>query len=133
MTFILNDIKRNDLIKGLEVLGTEKKWFLYFYRLNDLRLFSISHLIEDDLRIIGMGYLYKIASKKDYSFFINPNYRQRGYGKKFVKELIKTNCNVQFSVSEHNTGALKFFRTIEELNVQIKNTKSKTVVFRKFL
>ena len=133
MTFILNDIKRNDLIKGLEVLGTEKKWFLYFYRLNDLRLFSISHLIEDDWRIIGMGYSYKIVSKKDYSFFINPNYRQRGYGKKFVEELFKTDCNIQFSVSEYNNGALSFFRTIEDVNVQIKNTKSKTVVFTKLL
>ncbi len=133
MTFILNDIKRDAFVKGLEVLGNEKKWFLYFYKLNDLRLFSISYLIEDNCRIIGMGYLYKIISKNDFSFFINPNFRKRGYGKKFVEELIKTDHNIQFSVSEHNTGALIFFRTIEELYVQMNNTKSKTVVFGKIL
>jgi hypothetical protein len=133
MTFILNDLKRDDFIKGLEVLGNEKKWFLFFYKLNNLRLFSISYLIEDNWRIIGMGYLYATDSKKDYSLFINPNYRKRGYGKKFVEELIKTDHNIQFSVSEHNPGALNFFRTIEELYVPIRNTKSKTVVFRKIL
>jgi hypothetical protein len=73
MTFILNDIKRDDFIKGLEVLSTEKKWFLFFYKINDLRFFSILYLIEDNWRVIGIGYLYKIVSKKDYSFFINPN------------------------------------------------------------
>ena len=78
-----------------------------------------------------MGYLYKIVSKNDYSFFINPNYRQRGYGKKFVEELIKTDHSIQFSVSKHNTGTLNFFWTIEELYVPMKNTKSKTVYFQK--
>jgi predicted acetyltransferase len=133
MTFILNDIKRDDFLKGLEVLGTDKKWFLYLYKLKDLQFFSISYLIEDNSTIIGMGYLYKIVSKNDYSFFINPNYRKKGIAKKFVEKLIKTDHNIQFSVSEHNSGALSFFRAIEELYVSMNNTKSKTVVFGKIL
>jgi hypothetical protein len=131
MTFILNDIKRDDFIKGLEVLGTDKKWFLIFYKLKKLRFFSITYLFEDNFRIIGMGYLYKIGSMNDYSFFINPNSRHRGYGKKFVQELIKTNEIIQFSVSEHNLGSLSFFRSIEELYIQIKITRTKTIIFKK--
>ncbi len=131
MTFILNDIKRDDFMKGHGILGTDKKWFLYFYKLKDLHFFSISYLIEDNCRIIGMGYLYKLVSKNDYSFFINPNYRQKGYAKKFVEKLIKTDHSIQFSVSEHNSGALSFFRSIEELHISLKNTKTKTVIFHK--
>lgn len=131
MIFILNDIKRDDFIKGLEVLGNDKKWFLFFYKLKELRYFSISYLIEDNYQIIGMGYLYKMVSKNDYSFFINTNYRREGYAKKIVVELIKTDHCTQFSVSENNTGALSFFRSIEELYVPMKNTKTKTVIFHK--
>jgi hypothetical protein len=131
MTFIINDIKRDEFIKGLEVLGTDKKWFLFFYKSKDLRFFSISYHVEDNCRVIGMGYIYKMASKNDYSFFINSNYRQRGYGKKFVEELIKNDYSIQFSVSEYNSGALSFFQSIEKLYVPMKITKTKTVIFYK--
>jgi hypothetical protein len=131
MTFILNDINRDYFIKGLEVIGIDKKWFLFFYKLKKLRIFSISYFTEDNNRIIGMGYLYKIGSKNDYSFFINTKYRRRGYGKGFVEEIIESDPNYQFSVSEYNIESLSFFRSIKKLQIETVNTKTKTIIFEK--
>ena len=46
MTFILNDIKRDDFLKGLEVLGTDKKWFLYLYKLKVMNKSNYDLVLE---------------------------------------------------------------------------------------
>jgi GNAT superfamily N-acetyltransferase len=131
MTFILNEIKRNDFIKGLSNIGPDKKWFLYIVKLKNLNFFNISYQIEGNIQIIGMGNIYKLNQKNDYSFFIFPQYRRKGFGKKFITELIQINNNIQFTVSEYNKESLSMLQSIDELKIQMKTTETPIIIFEK--
>lgn len=131
MTFILNEIKRNDFIKGLSNIGSDRKWFLYIVKLKNLNFFTIYYKVEGNIKIIGMGNIYKLNSKNDYSFFIFPQYRRNGFGKKFIKELIQVNNNIQFTVSEYNKESLSMLQSIDELNIQMKTTETPIIIFEK--
>jgi GNAT superfamily N-acetyltransferase len=131
MKFILNEIKRDEFIKGLAIIGSDKKWFLYIVKIKNLNFFNISYQIDAKIQIIGMGYIYKLNSKNDYSFFIFPQYRKKGLGKKFIKELIQINNNIQFTVSEYNKESLSMLQSIDGLSIQMKTIETPIIIFEK--
>jgi len=130
MIYMMSEITKAEFSAGLQLIPSEKKWFMFSYKSKLLQYFRIQPL-GDGLQPIGMGCIKKIDASCDYSFFLFAEYRGNGFAQNFVHEIISQNPNSQFSVSNRNSSSLSFFRSIQELNLETNQHNSNTIVFSK--
>jgi predicted acetyltransferase len=128
---MMSEITQAEFSAGLQLIPSEKKWFIFSYKSKSLQYFCIEQPLSHGLTKIGMGCIKKIDATYDYSFFLFAEFRGNGYAQNFVQAIISQQANSQFSVSNRNSKSLSFFRSIQELNLETNQHNSNMIVFSK--
>lgn len=89
------------------------------------------YLIEDVGRVVGMGHVIVFPSTfsgRNYMFLqdfvVHKDFRNKGYGKKFIKFLcelaIKNNCKkITWNFLTWNTGAAEFYKKVGDITNEL--------------
>ena len=132
MTLFLNKIDKKEWIAQLKKIGTDQKWLLSIYMKKDNEFYSISYQkLSNEIISIGACYFLKMDSGTDCSFFIFPEYRRKGFAKKFITEVISNYDNIQFTVSQYNKPSVSLFESIPLLKQSNVNERLKTMIYKK--
>jgi hypothetical protein len=125
-------IDKKTWLSQLNKIGLDKKWFLSISNQVNIDFISLDILLSNEERIqIGACSFTQFDDVIDCSIFIFPEYRRKGYAKKFISELISSFVNIQFTVSTYNSNSMRLFETIAILIKSEMNTKNKTYRFTK--
>ena len=121
-------IDKKTWLLQLNKIGLDKKWFLSIGNPVNIDFISLDILSSNEERIqIGACSFTPFDDMIDCSIFIFPEYRRKGYAKKFISELISAFVNIQFTVSKYNSNSLRLFETIENLK------KSETALVKRIV
>ena len=134
MTLFLHKIDKNEWTAKLKKIGIDQKWLLSIYMEKATEFYSLDYQIfNKEITSVGACYFLQMDSGIDCSFFIFPEYRRKGFAKKFISEVISNYDNIQFTVSKYNSPSLRLFDSIPVLKESQINEKNNTIIFSKKL
>ena len=135
MTLFLKKIEKKEWTLYLKNIGLDRKWLLSIYqeRNNDFYSFGYYYSSSDNLSTVGACYFLQLETGTDCSFFILPEYRRKGFAKKFITEIASKFDNIQFTVSKYNKPSISLFESIPFLKMTKKNERNRTLIFSKII
>jgi hypothetical protein len=132
MKLAQSKIDKKVWLAQLNKIGVDKKWLLSISNQRNTNFHSLDILSSDVERMqIGACSFTQFNDIIDCSIFIFPEYRRKGYAKKYVTDLISNFVNIQFTVSKYNSNSLRLFETIAILKKSEINTRTRTYRFTK--
>jgi GNAT superfamily N-acetyltransferase len=132
MTLFLRKIEKKEWILYLKNIGLDRKWLLSIYQERNNDFYSFGYYSSsDNLTTVGACYFLQLESGTDCSFFILPEYRRKGFAKKFITEITPKFDYIQFTISKYNKPSISLFESIPFLKMTMVNEKNRTLIFQK--
>jgi hypothetical protein len=132
MILFLNSIKKKQWSNQMKKIGLDQKWLHFINNEIGNEFYSIDYQSQSgDYVQVGACNFLKSKSKTDCSFFILPEYRRRGFAKRFITDVSLKSNNFQFTVSCYNKASLSLFESIPFLFSSKINERNRTLIFNK--
>lgn len=132
MTLFLKNINKIQWTNQLKNIGLDQKWLRSINNEIGNDFYSIVYKSEsgDNLQVGACNFL-KSKTTTECSFFIFPEYRRKGFAKRFITDVSLKSNNFQFTVSFYNKDSLKLFESIYfSLNSKM-NERNRTFIYNK--
>jgi hypothetical protein len=132
MTLFLKNIDKIQWSNQLKNIGLDQKWLRSINNEIGNDFYSIVYKSEsgDNLQVGACNFL-KSNTKTECSFFIFPEYRRKGFAKRFITDVLLKSNNFQFTVSFYNKDSLKLFESIYFLLNSKMNERNRTFIYNK--
>lgn len=132
MILFLNKIKKKKWSNQLKKIGIDQKWLHSINNEIGNEFYYISYQSQfGDYIQVGACNFLKSKSTTDCSFFIFPEYRRRGFAKRFITDVSLKSYNFQFTVSCYNQASLRLFESMPFLLNSKINERNRTLIFNK--
>ena len=132
MTLFLNNINKSQWSNQLKKIGLDQKWLRSINNEIGNNFYCIYYQSEsgDNLQVGACNFL-KSNTTTECSFFIFPEYRRKGFAKRFITDVSLKSYNFQFTVSFYNKESLKLFESIPFLFNSKMNERHRTLIYNK--
>jgi RimJ/RimL family protein N-acetyltransferase len=132
MTLFLNKIKKKEWSNQLKKIGLDQKWLHSINNEIGNEFYCIDYQSQcGDHILVGACNFLKSKSTTECSFFIFPEYRRRGFAKRFITDVSLKFNKFQFSVSCYNKTSLRLFESIPFLLNSKINDRNRTLIYYK--